>query len=56
MELDDASAAVLRDLVAAAVRDLHYEIAGTDNPEYRRGLRERVEILEAILSQFPAVA
>jgi len=51
--LDDASASVLREVLEAAARDLSYEIADTDNPEFKRTLDERAERLHSIIDQFP---
>ena len=48
LELTAQEAAHLRDLLDVAVADLSPEIAGTDNPEYRAGLRDRREYLRSI--------
>jgi hypothetical protein len=53
LSLDTDSVALLREVVTAAVRDLHYEIADTDNPGYKRGLKGRAQALESILDQIP---
>jgi hypothetical protein len=48
LELSDGQAAVLHDLLTSAAGELHTEIAGTDNAEYRAGLQERLDILDTI--------
>lgn len=47
--LDDAQAALLRELLDRALRELRYERADTDNPEYKRMLRDREATLRAVL-------
>jgi len=51
LTLDDEEAGVLREILEQTIRDLHYEIASTDNPEYKRDLRHRGDVLEAIRSK-----
>jgi hypothetical protein len=51
LDLDGADEAILRDLLANAIRDLSPEIADTDNPEYRRMLKQRRDRLVALLGQ-----
>lgn len=41
----------LRDLLTGALGDLSSEIAATDNPTYRDGLRGRRLSLEGVLTQ-----
>jgi len=48
LELTMQEATHLRDLLDAAVSDLSPEIAATDNPEYRAGLRDRREHLRSV--------
>lgn len=48
LELTVQEAAYLRDLLDVTVSELSPEIAGTDNPEYRAGLRDRREYLRSI--------
>jgi hypothetical protein len=50
LELDEAQASVLREVVDAAVRDLSHEIADTDTPSFRAGLKERRDRLREILA------
>jgi hypothetical protein len=51
LELDAAELDVVREVLASAVSDLSPEIAGTDDPVYRRGLRERRELLRGVLAR-----
>ena len=51
LELTEGQCAELQKLLEGALGDLSSEIAGTDNPEYRQGLRERRAQLEAVLYQ-----
>ena len=46
---------VLRETVEKAINEMLMEIANTDNRKMREGLREREEILKAILTKIPAV-
>ena len=50
IELTGDQAATLRDALGGLVSDLGPEIAATDNAEYRRGLRERRDGLQAVLN------
>jgi len=51
IELTDAQMADLGDLLRGALSDLSSEIAATDNPAYRDGLRSRRVSLEGVLAQ-----
>jgi hypothetical protein len=51
IELDEGQCAELQQLLESSLGDLSTEIAGTDNYEYRQGLRERRTILESVLYQ-----
>jgi len=51
IELTDEQVADLGDLLRAALGDLSSEIAATDNPTYREGLRARRVSLEGVLVQ-----
>ncbi len=51
LELTEGQCAELQKLLEGALGDLSSEIAGTDDPEYRQGLRERRALLEAVLYQ-----
>jgi len=51
LELDSDDEALLRDVLDSAVRDLSPEIADTDNPAYRRMLRERRDHLASLLER-----
>ena len=52
--LDDQQAQVLRDVVTNAFGDLRFETADTDNPAFKRDLKEREAALQAILDQLGA--
>lgn len=49
IELTEAQCAELQSLLENALGDLSSEIAGTDNAEYREGLRQRRDVLESVL-------
>lgn len=49
IELSDDQSAELQGLLESALGDLSTEIAGTDNAEYRQGLRQRRTVLESVL-------
>ena len=49
--LDEVAAAVVRDVLDAAARDLRYEIADTDNAEFKHGLQERAEVLRSVIDE-----
>jgi len=49
IELTDAQAADLVELLRGALGDLSSEIAATDNAAYREGLRNRRASLESVL-------
>ena len=51
VELNDAVREELLQLLETAIGDLSYEIADTDSPAYRRGLRLRRERLAAVRAQ-----
>jgi hypothetical protein len=51
MELTNDEAIELRDLIDGSLGDLSSEIAGTDNPGYRVGLKERRVRLQAARAQ-----
>jgi hypothetical protein len=48
LSLDDKQAEELRRLLTQVLGDLSSEIAATDNPEFRRSLRERRDLLHMI--------
>jgi len=50
IELTEAQRAELRELLRSALSDLSSEIADTDNPTYRSGLRDRRATLESVLA------
>src|SRR5437016_2839146 len=49
LDLSDDDAELLRDVLDSVVRDLSPEIADTDNPYYRRELKERRDRLRGVL-------
>ena len=51
IELTDEQAADLGEFLRGALGDLSSEIAATDNPTYRDGLRARRVSLEGVLTQ-----
>lgn len=51
LELTEGQCAELQQLLEGALGQLSSEIAGTDDPEFRQGLRERRALLEAVLYQ-----
>ncbi len=53
--LNDEELEVLRSTIAAALSDLGEEIVGTDNPDYRRGLRERRQHLSDLMVRLGVV-
>jgi len=48
LTLTDTEATELRDLLDGSLGDLSSEIADTDNPSYRLGLKERREVLRGV--------
>jgi hypothetical protein len=50
IELTEAQQAELQQLLRGALADLSSEIADTDNPSYRDGLRDRREVLQSVLT------
>lgn len=49
LDLDDDQAALLRQLLDEAYRDLRYEIADTNNSKFKEHLRQRKAQLSGIL-------
>ena len=49
LRLDNDQTALLRDVLDSTWRDLRYEIADTDNPAFKRQLRQREQILRSIV-------
>ena len=49
LDLSNGNAELLREVLDSVVRDLSPEIADTDNPAYRRELKERRDRLRAML-------
>ncbi|HEX8359377.1 MAG TPA: hypothetical protein VF613_04690 [Longimicrobium sp.] len=51
LTLDDEGAALLADALRSYLSDLHSEISGTDNFDFREALKAREQRLNAILHQ-----
>lgn len=56
IEISDAQATVLRDLLDTRIGSLSSEIRHTDAPAYREGLREERDQLRAVLLSITPVA
>ncbi|GAB4282311.1 MAG: hypothetical protein Kow0092_37390 [Deferrisomatales bacterium] len=54
IELTDAEAALLREVLESYVSDIRMEIAGTDKLEYREDLKKKKEAVKGILARLPA--
>ena len=50
LELTEVQRSELQQLLQASLGDLSSEIADTDNPSYRSGLRDRRAVLESVLA------
>jgi hypothetical protein len=50
IELTEPQRTELQELLRGSLADLSSEIADTDNPGYRNGLRERRDVLQSVLS------
>ena len=48
LELGDAEAAVLAEVLDTTLSDLSHEIAATDNASYRQELRERRDVIQRL--------
>ena len=55
-ELTESQRTELQELLRGSLADLSSEIADTDNPSFRNGLRDRREVLESVLSQLDGSA
>jgi hypothetical protein len=51
VELSEEQGAELQELLESSLGDLSTEIAGTDNADYRQGLRQRRSVLESVVFQ-----
>jgi len=56
IELTESQRTELQELLRGSLADLSSEIADTDNPSFRNGLRDRREVLESVLSQLDGSA
>jgi hypothetical protein len=54
LSLDTERAAVLADALRSYLSDLHSEIAGTDNFDFREALKRREQMLNGILNDLQA--
>ena len=50
LQLEPEEVEAVRDVLHAAISDLSPEIANTDNPEYRRGLKARRDVLRGVVA------
>lgn len=55
LELSGSLVEELHDTIGEVVADMSSEIAATDNPTYRKRLRDRRERLRGVLTQLDAV-
>ncbi len=51
LRLDTDQTALLREVLESTWRDLRYEIADTDNPAFKRQLKQREQLLRSILER-----
>ena len=51
VELSEEQGSELQKLLESSLGDLSAELAGTDNADYRQGLRQRRSVLESVLFQ-----
>jgi hypothetical protein len=51
LQLEPDEVEALREVLHSAISDLSPEIADTDNPEYRRGLKARRELLRTVVAR-----
>jgi len=51
LDLNDKQQEILREILDSAVSDLRYEIADTDNSEFKDNLKARRDELAAILEK-----
>ena len=51
IELTEEQCAEMQRLLEECLGDLSTEIADTDNPQYREGLRQRRNVVESVLFQ-----
>lgn len=51
IDLSDAEVVLLRELLSAARGDLREEIYKTENTDYKRGLKDREQVLESLIGK-----
>ena len=56
LQLTDIEAAALRDLLHTHLGDMSSEIAHTDNPAFRQGLRDTRDALKAVYARLGGAA
>jgi hypothetical protein len=56
LRLSDDEAAVVREVLSVAVREMKSEISATDNAEYRHALRARLEAMMTVLERLGGLA
>lgn len=49
LQLDSAQVGLLREILDSTFRDLRYEVADTNNSQYKQELRERERALSELL-------
>jgi hypothetical protein len=54
LDLDLKESAVLREILAAQLKELRIESARTDAADYRALLHERTKLVETVLRRLPA--
>lgn len=54
LQLTSEEVAFVREVLSGYWGDLRMEISQTDNPEYRRGLRHKEELVDAVLAKLGA--
>jgi hypothetical protein len=54
LEIDADEIEVLREVIESARSDLGYEIANTDNYDYRDQLKKKKDLLKRVLDQLSA--
>jgi len=56
LELDAAELDAVKAALTSTIRDLSPEIADTDNPEYRRGLKAQRDLLVGVVARLGAAS
>jgi glucose-6-phosphate 1-dehydrogenase len=53
IDLTEAEASILRDVVQNHLSELHTEISHTDDRDFKAALKRRLELLQDILQKLP---